>query len=250
MIELIGKELFQWNKGRQLKINNSSVNEAVFSNDNITGLKAEIIDGIVDIPNVILTKGVRLFVYISITDDEKRETLYRKEFPIIPAAKPSDYIDENINIDGSTLEKLENLLDLMYNGSVDEILVFTNKGPQWVNKNKVFEAGVMKETDPTVSSWAKSPEKPKYTASEVGAYTKQETNDAIEAAKEIYVGSGEAPKNAVFQVDLEGEPFILDPIQATENMKTPVGIDAEGKLWVDIDSVITEKLEAIENGSY
>lgn len=214
MIKLIGKELFQWNKGRQLKINNNSVNEAVFSNDNIKGLKVEIIDGIVDIPNIMLTKGVRLFVYVSITDDEKRETLYRKEFPIIPAAKPSDYIDEDINIDDSTLEKLENLIDLMYNGNVDEILVFTNEGPKWMSKDELdLNGSVDKEEIEKI------------------------VQDKIDESKEIYIGSDEPPESAQLQIDLEEEPFILDPIQATENMKAPVGIDAEGKLWADIDPI-------------
>lgn len=35
------------------------------------------------------------------------------------------------------------------------------------------------ETDPTVPSWAKQPNKPSYTADEVGAATMEQVNDAI-----------------------------------------------------------------------
>ena len=66
-------------------------------------------------------------------------------------------------------------------------------------------------------------------ASDVGAATLED----IENAKEIYIGSGEAPENAVLQinVDEDGEVFIFDPVSATDDMKTPVGIDDDGKLW-------------------
>jgi len=164
MIELIGKELFQWDKGRQLKIN-ADVNKAVFSTDNVQGISRDIVDNIVTIPDSLLEEGKPILVYITIKDEEQRQVIRRKMFNVIPAPKPEDYEET----EEAFTEKLENLLDLMYNGNIDEILVFTNEGPQWVNKNEIFEEGVMKETDPTVPEWAKQEKKPSYTANEVGA---------------------------------------------------------------------------------
>lgn len=42
--------------------------------------------------------------------------------------------------------------------------------------------GIAKETDPTVPDWAKQPEKPEYTASEVGALSASELPNAINTA--------------------------------------------------------------------
>ena len=42
------------------------------------------------------------------------------------------------------------------------------------------QGGILDEEDPTVSEWAKQPNKPTYTAEEVGAATEQYVNEAIE----------------------------------------------------------------------
>lgn len=39
--------------------------------------------------------------------------------------------------------------------------------------------GIVAETDPTVPEWAKQPNKPSYTADEVGAYSKEESDEAV-----------------------------------------------------------------------
>lgn len=51
--------------------------------------------------------------------------------------------------------------------------------------------GLAKETDPTVPEWAKSPEKPSYTADEVGALSADTLPDAINAALTQAKESGE-----------------------------------------------------------
>lgn len=54
----------------------------------------------------------------------------------------------------------------------------------YLEENPV-EVEVPDETDPTVSDWAKQPTKPKYTAAEVGAYTKEETKEYVKGETEI-----------------------------------------------------------------
>lgn len=54
----------------------------------------------------------------------------------------------------------------------------------YLDENPV-EVEIPDETDPTVPSWAKQPNKPKYTAAEVGAYTKEETKEYVKGETEI-----------------------------------------------------------------
>lgn len=70
------------------------------------------------------------------------------------------------------------------------------------------------ETDPTVPEWAKEPEKPKYTAQEVGAVAKEELPDAINTALAQAKASGE---------------FKGDPGEPGKNGYTPV----KGKDYFD-----------------
>ena len=72
-------------------------------------------------------------------------------------------VDKKVNLpkdkDGNTL-----------NGTSGQILQTNGDGTtQWVNKPTTGTGGITEETDPTVPDWAKEPEKPTYTASEVGA---------------------------------------------------------------------------------
>lgn len=62
--------------------------------------------------------------------------------------------------------------------------------------NQILHDGTVNETDPTVPMWAKSPEKPKYTADEVGAVSKEQFERISEqiaiAGSEVYIlGEGE-----------------------------------------------------------
>lgn len=62
----------------------------------------------------------------------------------------------------------------------------------------------------------------------------------------VYTGSGEMPEGYDVQIDPNGDDYILcDPIEKTENMTTPVGIDEKGKLWT-----VTSNVEIPENVSY
>ena len=55
-------------------------------------------------------------------------------------------------------------------------------GSLWVDTNeepKAPSGGITQETDPTVPDWAKQPQKPTYTAEEVGAATQEDINKAL-----------------------------------------------------------------------
>jgi len=82
---------------------------------------------------------------------------------------------------------------------------------QYLEENPV----VSEESDPTVSAWAKQPEKPKYTAAEVGALP---DDTPIPAPYVLPVASA---------ATLGG----VKPVAATDDMTQPVGVDAAGALF-------------------
>lgn len=97
-----------------------------------------------------------------------------------------------------------------------------------VNKNG---GGITEETDPTVPAWAKQPEKPTYTAEEVGAIPAAELPAAINAALAQAKESGEFDGEP-------GRPGTTPHIGANGNWytgETDSGVKAQGE-----DYVLTE----------
>ena len=174
-IELIetyeSKDLWQWDVDRQIKIecdSNETVEEVHFSNVYtekaliVTPKENEAGELIANIPNILLTHAVPIDVYIA----AGRCTKNKNVFDVHPRKKPSDYVyteteTKNYDLLEKRIEALEN------------------------NAGNGGSGGITKETDPTVPKWAKEPEKPKYTAEEVGAASKEEFNKLSEEIEEI-----------------------------------------------------------------
>lgn len=57
--------------------------------------------------------------------------------------------------------------------------------------------GVVEETDPTVPEWAKQPNKPRYTADEVGAYSKEDADEKFTGAKTLVVNFTKADDGTI-----------------------------------------------------
>lgn len=60
--------------------------------------------------------------------------------------------------------------------------------------------GISRETDPTVPDWAKEPEKPKYTAEEVGAATQKQVDDLSEAIANLGGGMNATAKSLLITI--------------------------------------------------
>lgn len=92
------------------------------------------------------------------------------------------------DVDGDTRRR--EMLDEINRSANSTVIAYSN----------LSESGGGKETDPTVPSWAKQPEKPTYTASEVGADSAGSADSALTAAKK-YTNEKvktNVPENAVF----------------------------------------------------
>lgn len=80
----------------------------------------------------------------------------------------------------------------------------------------------IKEADPTVPDWAKSPEKPTYTAAEVGALPENELPDAINQALD------QAKQSGVFD-GKNGSPGIVISTSEPDDPSHPVWINPAGE---------------------
>ena len=151
---LDSSKLFQWDLNRKIKIiGKEDVDEVHFSH--VGDEEALVIKPIkenniliANIPNILLQESKDIFVYLVSKDKTLKETF----FTVGRREKPTDYLYTEIDIlNYSSLEKrLAELEEKLNNISVEE-------------------------TDPTVPDWAKQPNKPRYTASEVGALSSTET---------------------------------------------------------------------------
>ena len=78
----------------------------------------------------------------------------------------------NITNDSEKINAPKDISGNVSNGTSGQILQTNGDGTtQWVDKpfGNTSTGGITEEKDPTVPDWAKSPEKPKYTADEIGA---------------------------------------------------------------------------------
>ena len=118
-------------------------------------------------------------------------------------------------------------ISLYYEGENEEALKNAPNGSVWLapkssNKPATPEGGITEETDPTVPAWAKQPQKPTYTAAEVGAATLKDIENALsdlptggsdkwEFIGEFNVGDEDVAEWWITE-DSEGKPIELSKI--------------------------------------
>lgn len=127
-------------------------------------------------------------------------------------------------------------ISLYYTGENEEALKNAPNGSVWLapkssNKPATPEGGITEETDPTVPAWAKQPQKPTYTAAEVGAATQEDIEKAL---ANLPTGDGKKPWRKLDTID-----FSLEKNQIAE-----FG-------WTDLGGVtdIFMKINGVQNGS-
>lgn len=173
------QELWQWDLGRKVRVVPSegiTVDEVHFGNvfsgealvvepkvDETTG------DIVANVPNILATQFFSINVYAVMLIPDGKITTERVILDVTAREKPSDYVYTETEIKNyDALEKRIKALEENGGGG-----------------------GIAEEKDPTVPGWAKEPEKPKYTAEEVGAVGKEELTEAINTALAQAKESGE-----------------------------------------------------------
>ena len=195
-------ELWQWDTGRTLAVD-ADCSQVHFSNK-IFGrsIDVDVVDGVAGIPDILLQSDNDLNVWAFVGTAENGYTKISKTFKVNRRNKPADYVFTPP--EQTSLEEIKEKID--YLESIQDPDAIKNAVDDYLEKNPV-EAPVQSvngqtgaveltaedvgaiavETDPTVPEWAKQPQKPTYTANEIGAVSQDDlqaaTNEALAQAK-------------------------------------------------------------------
>lgn len=182
MIEIIGPALSQWDVKRSVKVTNIEADFVHFANKGDSrAVIMDIVDAQAKIPDYLLQTGKPVCVY-AVKDGI---TVESKTFHVQNRERPENYVYEDdqrnyiyeliTNAERATeeaneaAERANEAADKMQGPFVKTV----NGSPPDENGNVEVAGGsgggISAETDPTVPAWAKQPNKPTYTAKEVGA---------------------------------------------------------------------------------
>lgn len=158
-------ELWQWDTNRKLTVD-TECSQVHFSNKVFgRSVDVDVVDGIAVIPDILLQADKELTAWAFAGTPENGYTKISKTFNVNRRNKPADYVftaPDQTTL-GDILDRIEDL-ENRPSGDVSKEDI-QNAVNDYLDKNPVsFE-----EKDPTVPTWAKQPEKPQYTAAEVGA---------------------------------------------------------------------------------
>ncbi len=172
------KEMYQWDIGRIATVD-VECNFVHFSNLKYGGsLSVEVQNGVVAIPNKLLTSGEPIYCWAFVSDENGKYTKQEQTLNVNKRAKPADYVyTETETLTWKSLD--ERITELEKGGtggsgvSVDDTLTISGAAADAKATGDQIRAlsdeMLTEESDPTVPAWAKEPIKPVYTASEVGA---------------------------------------------------------------------------------
>lgn len=202
------KDIWQWDYGQILRIQGLNLPTAVeihFSLDEHGGEAARRIgvtkDGVTDVPipdSMVENESVYgdsyyFFAYVYLTDETSGNTEYKIRAKVSTRSKPEGFVSGGNDTFAEILKTVngiaEDKVDIPVPAKVGQVLAVketdeSGKPTEFeakdmsggVSDEKIaeavgtyMEAHPIEETDPTVPDWAKQPEKPSYTALEVGA---------------------------------------------------------------------------------
>lgn len=158
-------ELWQWDTGRTLSVPDDC-SQVHFSNKVFgRSVDVDVVNGEASIPDILLQTDKELTAWAFVGTAENGYTKISKVFKVNKRNKPADYVftPTDQTTLGEILDRIEDL-ENRPSGDVSEEDI-QNAVNDYLEKNPVS----IEEKDPTVPEWAKQPEKPTYTAEEVGA---------------------------------------------------------------------------------
>ncbi len=199
-------ELWQWDTGRTLAVD-ADCSQVHFSNKVFgRSIDVDVVGGAAIIPDVLLQTDKDLNVWAFVGTAENGYTKISKTFKVNRRNKPADYVFTPT--DQTTLAELverldrieetqdpdaiKNVVDDYLKQNPVEVPVQSVNGRTGAVELTAEDVGAIAvETDPTVPEWAKQPQKPTYTANEVGAIAEAELQTAINTALAQAKASGE-----------------------------------------------------------
>lgn len=170
---------WQWDTGQKIKVD---VEAKELHYNGIDGAVAVDGDGWAAVPDALLQQSGTLLGWAYLTD----HTIERFTVGVRPRKKPPDYVYTPTEI--KTWSELETRLRELEENGVPESAISTAID-KYLKDNPV--GGITEESDPTVPDWAKAPEKPTYTAEEVGALSAESLQMATENVLALAKASGQ-----------------------------------------------------------
>ena len=193
MVIVHGSPLYQWDINRQLLIDSADLGSdfvihCCYTEDsNALVVEPKTIGDkvLVNIPNILLQRFGSLRVYVVTEGD----TVYDATFYVMARPKPDNYVYTETEV--LSYVSLSKRMDEFEKNGVSEEKIANAVG-DYLSEHPITE------TDPTVPAWAKQSEKPKYTASEVGALSRDELQNGVNLALKQAKESGEFKGASVF----------------------------------------------------
>lgn len=170
--------LWQWNTGQKIILDNCELVTAVsFSVDQINAVRRDVCISssskkYVEIPNKLLQIAGTLYIYFhNIEEDGCITTVRVESYRIKSQPKPPDYINDDDEV--LTWHQLDKRIEILEGNTVRSVPQILQPEQQAQARDNIGaqERGdyVIRSELPRVPDWAMQPQKPKYTAKEVGA---------------------------------------------------------------------------------
>lgn len=101
----IDKELFQWEKNRQISVIQEEDDPEItfiqfYNKNNCCGPEIPLVNGAALIPNYLLRESFPIIVLACVGERNNTKVIYRKEFRVLKRARPENYYD---NEEGTTV---------------------------------------------------------------------------------------------------------------------------------------------------
>ena len=208
-------ELWQWDTGRKLTFD-ADCSQVHFSNKFFgRSVDVDVVDGTAEIPDVLLQADKDLLVWAFVGTAENGYTKISKIFKVIKRNKPADYVftpPEQTTL-GEIMERLDKIEESQDPDAIK------NAVDEYLANNPIQ----VEEKDPTVPDWAKRPQKPTYTAEEVGAqprgdcvlYAEQNLTEAQKAQARENIGAVGADEIDITNQKLTAIESNIDGIETT-----------------------------------
>lgn len=109
---MVKNYFWQWDTGQKIPVTEKKVNYVHFANTKSTeALVLAVVDGEVDVPNILLQQPYAITAFGYVQEDGKGETLTAAVYRVIPRPKPEDYVYVETETEGSHYSSLEQRIE-------------------------------------------------------------------------------------------------------------------------------------------
>lgn len=235
------KELFQWDTGRTLVIEDPSIEQVHFSNSRFaTAIVVTVENGLATIPDELLQTPKQLHAWAFVGGGQCGYTKIERVFPVAPRNKPANYVYTPVKQD-SLYELRKDLgnLDELETQSKDSMVAALNElrkeedllremadgAVKTVNGAEPDEEGNVEITAGIQADWSQSDETaPDYIKNRPGGYISTVCEEPEEYSVTFATDTSGSP-NGISGLIIERIPYVDIEIDGTKYENVPVNYD-------------------------